>query len=360
MTRPTMKILCAGLVAGSIAASACAQSNAAAASAVDRMAELFGDKVIAKGKGFEIKRSQLDSAVMSFKGSAAARGQTIPPAEMTRVEQQLLQQLIRIQMLLAHATAEDRAKGKEDGEKRRQLVVERAGSEENLVRQLKSVGISLEELKARLGEETTAEAVIAREIKVSVTDDEVKKFYEENPARFEEPEMVRTSHILLGILDPATRQPLPNAQKEAKRKQADDLLKRAKAGEDFAKLAKEFSEDPGSKDRGGEYTFPRGQMVPEFEAAAFALGENQVSDVVTTQFGYHIIKVLEKIPAKKVEFAKVSECIKQGLTQQAVQKQLPDYFEKLKKDAPVEILDEKLKPSEEDPAAAPAKTDAKK
>ena len=95
-------------------------------------------------------------------------------------------------------------------------------------------------------------------------------------------------------------------QKAAKRKEMEGLLKRARAGEDFAKLAKEYSEDPGSKDKGGEYTFPRGQMVPEFEAAAFSLNTNQVSDIVTTRFGYHIIKLSEKIPAQKVEFAKVA------------------------------------------------------
>jgi parvulin-like peptidyl-prolyl isomerase len=124
------------------------------------------------------------------------------------------------------------------------------------------------------------------------------------------------------------------------------ILKRARDGEDFAKLAKENSEDPGSKDKGGEYTFPRGQMVPEFEAAAFSLKTNQVSDIVTTQFGYHIIKLSEKIPAKKVEFEKVSTEITDYLKQQQTQKQLPDYISKLKKESGLEILDEKLKPKE--------------
>ena len=87
--------------------------------------------------------------------------------------------------------------------------------------------------------------------------------------------------------DQTTGAELPEDQKKAKRKLADDLLKRARAGEDFAKLAKEYSEDPGSKEKGGEYPpFPRGQMVPEFEAAAFSLNTNQVSDVVTTSYGY--------------------------------------------------------------------------
>jgi len=181
---------------------------------------------------------------------------------------------------------------------------------------------------------------------VNVTDADVRKYFDDNPARFEEPEMVRASHILLMTTDPKTNTELTEDQKTAKHKEMEGLLKRARAGEDFAELAKKYSEDPGSKDKGGEYKFPRGQMVPEFEAAAFSLGTNQVSDIVTTRYGYHIIKLSEKIPAKKVEFEKAASDIKEGLTQQELQKQFPDYLDKLKKEAGVEILDEKLKAQE--------------
>ena len=85
-------------------------------------------------------------------------------------------------------------------------------------------------------------------------------------------------------------------------------------------------------------------MVPEFEAAAFSLNTNQVSDIITTQFGYHIIKLSEKIPAKKMELAKVSQDIKDYLKGQSVQKELPQYMDKVKKEAGVEIVDERLKP----------------
>src|SRR4030095_7139203 len=139
-------------------------------------------------------------------------------------------------------------------------------------------------------DQATAEAVVKRELKVDVTDADVKKFYDENPSRFEQPEMVRASHLLLGTRDTANQVELPEDKKAAKRKLAEELVKRARDGEDFAKLAKEYSEDPGSKDNGGEYTFPRGQMVPEFESAAFSLGTNQISEIVTQQFGYHVIK----------------------------------------------------------------------
>ena len=96
-------------------------------------------------------------------------------------------------------------------------------------------------------------------------------------------------------------------------------------------------------------------MLPEFEAAAFSLNTNQVSDIVTTRFGYHIIKLSEKIPARKFEYAKAANDIKEGLTQQALQKQFPDYVAKLKAEANVEILDEKLKAVElPAPSALPA------
>ena len=318
--------------------------------------ELFPDVPVVKAKGFEIKRSQLDDAVTSIKSTSVARGQSIPPDQMAMMEQQVLERLIQIQLLLSKASAPDKTKGEETSSKRFENVKTRAGTSEALTRQLKSVGMSPEQLRSKMLEEATAEAVLERELKIEVTDNEVKKFYDENPARFEQPEMVRASHILLGTKDASTGGELTDAQKEKKHKLMEDILKRARAGEDFAALAKEYTEDPGSKDLGGEYTFPRGKMVPEFEAAAFSLKTNQVSDIVTTQFGYHIIKLSEKLPAKKVELAKVSQDIKDYLKGQAVSKQLPDYMEKAKKDAQVEILDPKLKPVDSALDALPTKT----
>lgn len=329
-----------------LAGLAWAQTNPTPTSAVAAMTELFGDQVIARGKSFEIKRSQLDAALLSFKATMAARGQVIPPAANLQVERELLQQLIRIQMLVGRATPEDRAQGRANGEKRFAQVKERAGSEENLLRQLKSVGITPDQLRERLIEEATAEAVIIREVKVQVTDEDVRKFYEENPAQFEQPEMVRVSHILLRTVDAATREPLPEEVRQAKRKQIEELLARARAGEDFAALARQYSEDPGSKDRGGEYTFARGQMVPEFETAAFSLKPGQISDVVTSPFGYHILKLHERLPARRIPLGEVQDRVREYLTTQAIQKALPDYVRKIRAQEAVEVLVEDLKPVE--------------
>jgi peptidyl-prolyl cis-trans isomerase C len=320
----------------------------------DKTADLFGDKVVAKGKGVEVKRSQLDEEVVRIKAQAAARGQAIPPEHMPMIEPQILDQLIQVQLLQSKATESDKVIGKDLAEKRIDEARTRLGSEESFNLRLKAEGLTKEILLAKWTESAIAETVVKRELKADVPDAEVKKYYEDNPARFEQPEMVRASHVLLSTRDSATQKDYPEDKKAAKKKTAEEVLKRARAGEDFAKLAKEFSEDPGSKDKGGEYTFPRGQMVPEFEAAAFSLNPGQVSDIVTTMFGYHIIKLTEKIPAKKVEFAKVSSDLKDALVSQAIQKQIPDYMKKLKQEAGVEILDEKLKVKETPEDGLPA------
>jgi parvulin-like peptidyl-prolyl isomerase len=121
----------------------------------------------------------------------------------------------------------------------------------------------------------------------------------------------------------------------------DDMLKRARAGEDFAKIVKENSEDTLTRDKGGEYAFAKGQMPAEFEAAAIALKPGEISDVITTRFGWHIIKFIENIPAKTQDLASVKEKIKDTLLQQATQKALPDYIKQLREEADIQIIAEK-------------------
>jgi len=317
------------------------------------MASLFGDPVIARGSGVQIKRSELDEVVLGIKSAAAAHGETISPEQMTGIQAQMLNRLIQIQLLLQKATDADKAEGKKKADAQLSALLERAGSQEAFDRQLKAVGMTPDELRAKVTQEATATAALTRELGVTVTDAEAKQFYSDHPSDFEQPETAHVRHILLLTMDPATRAPLPADQIQAKRKQIDDLLKRVRAGEDFATLAKQYSEDPGSKDNGGELpAFGKGEMVPEFEAAAFSMKTNTVSDVVTTAYGYHIIKLLDKTPAKKVDYTTVADKIKDFLSQQKTQKLAPDYLANLKKTAGVEILDSDLK------AAVAAETNA--
>jgi peptidyl-prolyl cis-trans isomerase C len=348
------------------AAPAVAGTNANPA---DAMTALFGDPVIVKGKGIEIKRSELDEVMIGLKSAAEAHGQAIPPEQLPAIQSQMLNRLIQIQLLLQKATDADKADGKKKADEQIAALLKKAGSQEAMDRELKAVGMTLDELRAKVTQEATATAALQRELNVTVTDDEVNQFYTNNPTDFERPEQVHVRHILLMTIDPSTQPPtpLPDAQIQAKKKQIDDILKQLRGGADFAKLAMQYSEDPGSKDNGGELPpFGRGEMVPQFEAAAFTLNTNQISDVVTTSYGFHIIQLLDKTPAKKLALTDkvpltdmtIADKIKDFLTQQKTGKLAPAYLDTLKKAAGVEILDADLKAAVDAAAAAAASAPA--
>jgi parvulin-like peptidyl-prolyl isomerase len=309
-------------------------------------APFFPDTVVAKGAGFEIKRSQVDEMYLAFKGHRAAMGQVVPDDLRPQIESDIVDKLIATQLFLLRATEPDKATAKQIADSFIAEQKKQALSEESYRRQLLAVGMTPEQFESQIREQAIVKAVIDREIKAhqNVTDADARQFYAANTNLFQEPEMVRASHVLIATRDKITGKPLSPELKLEKRRLAQKIVERARAGEDFAKLVKEFSDDAGSKDRGGEYTFPRAKddprraMAPEFEAAAFSMQPNQVSDVVETSYGYHVIKTLEKIPPKKIEFSQVEARIKQNLLREAVEKALPDYIDKLRKEAKVEVL----------------------
>src|SRR5882724_3576148 len=334
------------------ATNAPAGTNAAPAMKLD---DLLPDVTVARGKGFEIKRSQLDQTIVSIRSSIAAQGKSITAEQMPIVEVQCLDRLILVQILNGMANDAEKAKGKAEADKRLE-VFQRRG--DVLQRQLKALGMTQESLYKNWSQEATFQEVLRD--KITVTDDQVKKFYDDNPDRFQQPELVRASHILFLTTDPKTGMPISDDEKLAKKKKADGIAKRAQAGEDFSKLVKDYSEDVAAKDDGGEIKFSRetASIPQEFISDAFILQTNQVSDIVTSQIGYHIVKLSEKIPAKKVELVEVGPKIKEYLQNLEVEKMLPKYSLQLKKEAGVEILDEKLKALEDAQADKVLKTDA--
>ncbi len=166
--------------------------------------------------------------------------------------------------------------------------------------------------------------------KIDVNEAEAKEYYEQNKKQSETPEQVKASHILI-----KTDRSASDEDKQKARAKAEDLLKQVKDGGDFAALAKEHSDCPSSSKGGDLGLFKRGQMVKAFEDAAFALEPGQVSDVVETQFGYHIIKVTEKTQAGSTPFEEAKEKITQMLTQKKQTEFYKGYVEKLKAEADI-------------------------
>ena len=327
-----------------LAAVLCAFQAASAAGTNAATAATPGNPVIARGTGLEITRGDLDEAMTGIKYAYQKQGQTMSPTQALNIERQVLISLIDTKLLLAKATDADKDAGKKAADLHMTALRENLGSQEALNQQLKVADVTAEEERSKFADQAAAQAVLQRELKVVVTDDEVKKYYDGHTADFEQPEMARVSHILIFTVDPVTRAALPADQQLARRRLADELVKSVRAGADFQALAKQVSEDPGSKDNGGVLPpFPRGQMLREIEDAAFSLTNNQVSDVITTSSGYQIIKLLEKIPSKKMGYLAAIAEIRQGLTRQKTAQLGSVYRDGLRKAAAVEILDPNLK-----------------
>ncbi len=170
----------------------------------------------------------------------------------------------------------------------------------------------------------------------AVSDADLKKYYDENKARFEQPETVTARHILITVPEKADAK--VRADKKAR---AEDIRQQLIKGGDFAALAKQYSEDPGSKDKGGEYTFPRGQMVPPFEQAAFSNELDKIGPLVETDFGYHVLQTTAKHPAKTLALAEVADHLRQYLSSQAKNEVVEKYLKQLRADAKVEITGKK-------------------
>lgn len=189
-------------------------------------------------------------------------------------------------------------------------------------------------------------AVLAREFiqrnlenKVTVTDEEIKKYYQEHKDEFKAEESVKARHILIRVPEGADAKAWKDAEKKAEM-----IRQKLLKGEDFAKLAKEYSEDPGSKNRGGDLGyFSKGRMIPEFEKAAFSLKKGEISRPVKTSFGYHIIKVEDRKAAGQLKLDEVKDEIRKRLIQEKERKLQEEVLSRLKKRYKVETHPELLK-----------------
>ncbi|MEK7400312.1 MAG: peptidylprolyl isomerase [Candidatus Poribacteria bacterium] len=183
-----------------------------------------------------------------------------------------------------------------------------------------------------------------------VTDEDIKQYYEENKAKYVQKESVKASHILLKVeLD------APEEDKTRAKNKLQSILQEARSGGDFAELAKKNSQDPGSAPQGGNLGyFSRGQMVKPFEDAAFALKPGGISDVVETQFGYHIILLQDKKPGKQLSVEESKKNIEGALSDKYLNDALAGWIKPIKEKASIKILlKSETTPQAETPKTAP-------
>jgi peptidyl-prolyl cis-trans isomerase C len=262
-------------------------------------------------------------------------GGPIPAERRDEILRAALDQLITYTVLTQEAKARSITVNESEIEQSVGEMRKKFPTQDEFQKALASRGLSVD----RLRNDTRNRMVISKMMDAQVSaavpasDAEAKEFYEKNPDEFTQGESVRASHILIRVDDSADE-----AAKKKARAQIDDLLKRAKGGEDFGALAKEHSQD-GSAAMGGDLNyFPRGQMVPAFDQAAFALKPGEMSEVVTTQFGYHVIKVTDYKEATTLPLEQVNEQLKQFLSDRKKQEIADQFINALKQKSKIEVL----------------------
>ncbi|HWI40433.1 MAG TPA: peptidylprolyl isomerase, partial [Verrucomicrobiae bacterium] len=251
-----------------------------------QQAEAKPSEVRAKVNGTAITREEVERGMKALLQQNNVDPATISADLRKRAEDAALNQLISAEVLYQEGKKLEIKDLDKQVEERVNQSRSRFNSKEDFEKALKSAGLTEKDLIDLTRKDTVINALVAKEVmdKVKVTDEQAKKFYEENKENFKKPETVRASHILISVEQNAS----PEEKKKAKEK-AEELLKKIKGGADFAALAKSDSACPSSQQGGDLGEFGKGQMVPAFEEAAFALKPGEVSGVVETQFGYHII-----------------------------------------------------------------------
>ncbi len=258
-----------------------------------------------------------------------SQGAPISDTQLSDMKSNILEGMINEELLYQEAQEKSISASNSEVEEQIQQYKGQYG-DEGFAQALSNAGMNEDQLRSEISRSLTIQKLLEQEVTsgIEVTDEEIRKFYDENTQMFEQSQSVKASHILIDTRDAETEE----AKQEA-RARAEELLDQLEGGADFAELAREHSEGPSAQNGGSLPQFSRGEMVPPFEEAAFALEPGETSDVVETRFGFHIIRVEEKSAGGTTPYEEVKPQIAQYLEQQKQQEAVQSYLDELK-DAP--------------------------
>ena len=283
--------------------------------------------------GVVITKAQFNKELNIHLDRVAKQGRQGPDDKLAGLKNDILEGLIERELLYQESKKVGIKINGQKVDDQLTAIKKRFPSETEYKNALSKMNLTEVEVKMQISRGLAIRALIEQQVtsKIVITDSETKGYYDSNPQMFKQPAQVKASHILIKVDAGAD-----DAKKAEARKKIEMVQQKIKAGGDFAELAKEYSEGP-SNTRGGDLgLFRRGQMVKPFEDAAFAMKPNEVSDIIETRFGYHIIKVYEVKPEQTLAYADVKDKLNQRMKQERVEKDASLYIGKLKKDAKIE------------------------
>jgi len=302
-----------------------------------------GSDVLVTVNGVDITQKQLDELLKPPLDRLAKQAANLPPAfleqQMKLLKDQALQEMIKMQ-LLDEEVKKANIKITDDevtGEITRMAALQKPPATlEEFKAKMEAYGYNYEQLKTQMQAMLGQQKLVAQKYpaEVKVTEADANAYYEQNKARYNVPEQVRASHILItpDLSDPNSD---PNQAKAAAKAKTEELLKKVKEGADFAALAKENSACPSAAQGGDLNFFPRGKMVPAFDKVAFELEVGKISDVVETQYGFHIIKVTDRREASTTSFDQVKESLMNEVAQRKLRDLAMKYVEELRAQAKI-------------------------
>jgi peptidyl-prolyl cis-trans isomerase C len=294
--------------------------------------------------GQPVYAAEISLMMQNIQGYLTSQGQEATEDQIAQVATRRVVE----QKLLAQEAARFSVKPDEQRIAQMMELTERqAGGSENLKKMLAQGGSDTTQLEQIFREMELGRSFIAQQVQptIEVSDQEITNFYNENPDQFVSEEQVRARHILFKAEPDADE-----ATQQAARAKAEQARERAAAGgADFAELATELSEGPSGPNGGDLGFFTREQMVPAFSEAAFALEPGQISPVVQTRFGYHVIKVEERREAGPVPLDEAREPIRRMLTNEKTNVAVGQLMRNLAENADVQFLDENGQPLPQQP-----------
>jgi len=312
---------------------AAAQSTTPAAAEAPKPVPAELPAVVARVNGQDISKSDFERALRAIEQRA---GGPVPAARRDEIYRGLLDQLVGLQLLRQESVARKVTVPDADVDKRMADLKKQFPSEQLFNEMLAAQQVSLDKFRADQRSDLAISKMMIEALKdkVTATPAQIDEFYKSNPKRFQQGERVRASHILITVPEGAD-----GITKDKAREKADGLLKKIKAGGDFAALAKENSQDPGSAVQGGDLGyFQPGQMVGPFNEVAFKLAPGTVSELVETQFGFHIIKVVDKQAGRTVPLDEVRPQLTQFIENQNRQRETTVFVAGLRAKSKIEIL----------------------
>ncbi|MGD9369465.1 MAG: peptidylprolyl isomerase, partial [Desulfobacteraceae bacterium] len=285
--------------------------------------------------GIAIPYKDFEHQLNMFK-QQALRGKVgqLPDALDQRLKTQVIQQMVAEELLFQEATKQGVKADSNEIENRMTSIKNRFRNEKQFQEKLNEAGLTEEKLRNQIRRQTVIAELIKKEIapQVKVTPQDAKKYYDENPEKFRQPERVRAQHILMKV----EKGDSEDKKSEARQKLM-KLQKRILAGEDFSNLAREHSQGPSNAKGGDLGYFAKGQMVKPFEEVAFKLAPNEVSDIVETRFGYHLIKVLDHQPESSSPYESVEKKLMSVLFNEQLQEKLKPYVLALREKAKIQV-----------------------